>query len=125
MQPGKSGDNLQVTLNPDVPSPASADTKDVDTSINSEEVNQKPNSARQSKKSMEYKKQELLTTCINILKEPVKEPVQESDSKPALALFPCMLVKNWYSLISVQIHSYKFLNKQDNRSIVIDSSVLC
>ena len=87
MQPGKSRDNLQDTLNPDVPSPASADTEDVNTSIESEEVNQKPSSARQSKKSMELKRQELLTTCINVLKEPVKEPVQESNSKPALCSF--------------------------------------
>ena len=87
MQPGKSRDNLQDTLNPDVPSTASADTEDVNTSIESEEVNQKPSSARQSKKSMELKRQELLTTCINVLKEPVKEPVQESNSKPELCSF--------------------------------------
>ena len=36
---------------------------------------------------MELKRQELLTTCINVLKEPVKEPVQESNSKPALCSF--------------------------------------
>ena len=70
----KSRNNLQDTLNPNVPSPASADTEDVDTSIDSEEVNQKPSSARQSKKSMELKKQERLTTYINVLKGTCKGP---------------------------------------------------
>ena len=37
---------------------------------------------------MELKRQELLTTYINVLKEPVKEPVQESNAKPALCSFP-------------------------------------
>ena len=36
MQPGKRRDNLQDTLNPDVPSPASVDNEDVNTSIESE-----------------------------------------------------------------------------------------
>ena len=95
MQPGKSRDNL---ISPDTfqdsQSPSElASTTDIDSSLDifedqSQGTLQKRHSTpRQSRKATELKKQELLTACINVLKEPVKEQVKEMEPKQPVCHF--------------------------------------
>ena len=87
MQPGKSRDNLQDSFR-DTPSPA----EDIDSSLDSEDASQtgshKGNSTtRLSKKLMDMKRQELLTTCINVLKEPINKDAESKQVQCPFSLY--------------------------------------
>ena len=91
MQPGKSRNNLSASDSAiENQCPDEASNTDVDSSFETSDEQSQAKSQkshltpRQSKKAFELEKQELLTTCINVLKEPVKE---QTESKPAVGHF--------------------------------------
>lgn len=79
MQPGKSKDNIQGHEENEQSSPPLETGFDLEeSSISRASSSSSSSTPKATKKSLDSKKQELLTTCINVLKQP--EPKQKEES---------------------------------------------